>query len=214
MPDHATTAPADDTAVDLTEFDLDAFVDGLVEPRKVVTICRDRDLALRLDDARERLSSLEDRDRSAADSGQPTRRRMVAGEPSDTAAARAAVDDLTAQAGAAFVYVQVTGGMSRDTRRQAANDASRVDADVRVDTFNLSMLSQVARVHVTDPRTVSESPGKFLDLAGWDKFTRAIGEQQYRSILDAVEYVSAAGVEPDFSPPSSPSPAGRTSSES
>ena len=129
-------------------------------------------------------------------------------------AARAAVDDLTAQAGAAFVYVQVTGGMSRDTRRQAANDASRVDADVRVDTFNLSMLSQVARVHVTDPRTVSESPGKFLDLAGWDRFTRAIGEQQYRSILDAVEYVSAAGVEPDFSPPSSPSPAGRTSSES
>lgn len=209
MPENTTTPDAPTHApADLEEFDLDGFIAGSVRPSKVVPIVRDRDLGGRVLELRQRVIDLSVQQSNDAADGK-SRRRAGAADTPELESVRADYEALLGEARGALVYVRVEDA-TRGVRKQARKDSGGSD----VDRFNSSVLSQVAKVYVLDPREHPDAPGKVLTLAQWDTLAEVIGVEQYDMLIAAVNEVTETGVSPDFSLPASLSPAGGVSSRS
>lgn len=206
MPDENTDqiAPAPQ-AVDLEEFDLDAFADGAVRPHRVVPVIRDRQLAAEVLDARQKVIDLTVDQR---DEDKKSRRRAGSSTTPELDEAVAEYDALMDQARGSFAYVRV-----EDLTRKVRNQARKA-ANGDPERFDAAVLAQVAQVFAVDPREHPDAPGKSLPAGGWEKFEAAIGAEQFNEITAAINEITAIGVSPDFSLPASLSRDGGTSSKS
>ena len=207
MPD--TTSPKPVPA-NLDEFDLDAFIDGVVQPSKVVAVAQDRTLGQQLQEAMQAVLDLQADEVNAKAEGRPSKRRAATEASPELEAARQRLDDLEKAAQSTFVFVRIES-LSRDVRNQAIKDAGPTGS---VELYNQSALAHCAKVYKTDPRTHPDAPAKVLSSEQWGVMSTAIGALQWDALLAAITEVTEAGVEPDFSQPASPSPDGATFSKS
>lgn len=207
MPDtNQTPVPAD-----LDAFDFDAFIDGIVQPSKVVAVAQNRALGQQLQEALQTVTDLQLEESNAKAEGRPSKRRAATTESPELDAARQHLADLEQQAAKTFVYVRIEGGLTRAVREQAVKDAGETGG---VGLYNQSVLAHVAQIYKLDPRTHPDAPGRLMSVDQWGKFAEAIGYLQWDAIINALAEVTATGVAPDFSQPPSASPDGGTSSKS
>lgn len=207
MPDtDQTPVPAN-----LDEFDLDAFINGVVVPTKTVAVAQDRAIGQKLREAMQAVVDLEQSEREAKADGRPSKRRAGMTESPELTQARQDLSDLEAQAAGTFSFVRVEP-MTKSVRKQALMDGKAANGDMEV--YSASVVAHTAKVYRQDPRTHPDAPGRVLTVEQWQQFAEAMGFMQWDAIIDATNDVAAEGVSPDFSQPASPSPAGAASFKS
>ena len=209
MPENTQTPqPA---AANLEEFNLDAFIAGIVVPSKVVAVAQDRALGQQLLEAAQAITDLEQAERDAKTDGRPSKRRAGMTESPELAQARQDLAALEEKAAGTYSFVKVEA-LTKSVRKQALKDAAKASGDM--DVYNTSVISSTAKVYRQDPRVHPDASGRVLSLEQWEAFSEAMGYMQWDAIIDATVEVANEGVSPDFSQPASPSPNGPMSSKS
>ena len=224
MPENTETTA---TAADLTAFDLDGFLSGVVQPSTVVPVTRDRSAGERITDAMQAVVDAEravDAAKSGAvearADGRSTRRRAADADDPDVSEAEQALGDARGALEAAqdearhtFVFVRVVS-LTRKTRAAARDAALDADGKVDIDAYNLHALGEVGEVFAVDPREHPDAVGTRMTALQWDQFTDAIGIGQFDRLVSAITDLTLAEVPVDFSRPASPSPSGAAFSKS